>query len=99
MFTMDEKAQIRHAVLVEGKSRRQVARETGYSRNTIRKMINDSDRPRYRLTEPRPHPVLGPYKALLEGWVKEDTQKPKKQRRTTVRMYQLLREGYVLDVN
>ena len=94
MFAMDEKAQIRYAVLVEGKSRRQVARETGYSRNTIRKMINDSNRPRYRLTEPRPYPVLGPYKVLLDGWVKEDAQKPKKQRRTTVRMYQLLKEGY-----
>jgi error-prone DNA polymerase len=38
MLAMDEKAQIRHAVLVEGKSCRQMARETGYSRNTIRKL-------------------------------------------------------------
>lgn len=93
MLAMDAKAQIRHAVLVEGKSRRQVARETGYSRNTIRKLVQDSERPKYRLSQPRPHPVLGPYKALLERWVQEDAEKPKKQRRTTVRMYQLLKQG------
>jgi len=93
MLAMDEKAQIRHAVLVEGKSRRQVARETGYSRNTIRKMVEDSDRPQYRQSQPRPHRVLGPYTALLERWVQEDAEKAKKQRRTTVRMYQLLKQG------
>lgn len=93
MLAMDEKAQIRHAVLVEGKSYRQVARERGYSRNTIRKMVQDSERPKYLLSQPRPHPVLGPYQAVLERWVQEDAQKPKKQRRTTVRMYQLLKQG------
>lgn len=91
---MEDKAQIRHAVLVEGKSQREMARETGYSRNTIRRMIHNSDRPKYQLTRPRSHPVLGPYKTLLEGWVEEDAQKPKKQRRTTARMYQLLKQEH-----
>ena len=94
MLSMEEKAQVRHAVLVEGKSQRQVARETGHSRNTIRKMIQDSKRPKYQLTQARSAPVLGAYKTLLEEWVKEDAQKPKKQRRTTVRMYQLLKQDY-----
>jgi transposase len=93
---MVDKAGIRHAVLVEGKSQRQVAEETGHSRNTIRKMIEDSSRPKYRMNIPRESPVLGPYKALLQKWVEEDAKKVKKQRRTTVRMYQILQEeeGY-----
>jgi transposase len=91
---MEEKAAIRYAVLVEGKSQRQLAKETGYSRNTIRKMLVDSDLPKYQLNQERKQPVLGPYKALLERWVEEDAQKAKKKRRTASRMYQLLKEEH-----
>ena len=94
MVQMDKKAEIRQAVLVEGKSQRQVAKETGHSRNTIRKMLLDSGMPKYQIKEPRTQPVLGPYKKLLEAWVKEDQKKPKKQRRTTVLMYELLKEEH-----
>ena len=90
MLNMEHKAKIRHRVLVEGKSQRQVARETGHSRNTIRKMLSDSETPRYQQQVERPAPVLGPYKALLQAWVEEDEEKPKKQRRTAARMYDLL---------
>ena len=47
MLNVNEKEAIRRAVLVEGKSQRAVARETGYSRNTIRKMLTDGDVPKY----------------------------------------------------
>ncbi len=94
MLTMDHKAKIRHMVLVEGKSQRQVAKETGHSRNTIKKMLKDSEIPRYEQKKPRPAPVLGPYKELLAAWVKEDEKKPKKQRRTAARMYELLVTEY-----
>jgi transposase-like protein len=59
MLGVEEKEQIRRAVLVEGKSQRQVARETGHSRNTIRKMLEDGKAPRYRQKRPRRTPVLG----------------------------------------
>jgi transposase len=91
---MDDKAAIRHAVLVEGKSQRRVARETGYSRNTVRKMVENSDVPKYTLRQARQSPVLGPYKEVLAQWVAEDEKKTKKKRRTTVRMYALLKERY-----
>jgi transposase len=97
MIRMDTKAEIRHAVLVEGKSRRQVAKETGHSRNTIRVMVEDSSKPKYVLSKARESRVLGTYHELLSQWVAEDEEKPKKKRRTTVRMYALLKErhGYV----
>jgi transposase len=91
---MDEKAKIRYAVLVEEKSQRQVAREMGCSRNTVRKMLEDSNRPSYQQSQKRMSPVLGPYKATLERWVEEDGKKPKKKRRTASRMYQLLQEEH-----
>lgn len=94
MRNMEEKAIVRQAVLVEGKSQRQVAQETGMSRNTIRKMLEGSEKPRYAMRQERASPVLGPYREVLARWVEEDEKKPKKQRRTTVRMFALLREEY-----
>lgn len=94
MLTMDRKAKIRYEVLVEGKSQREVAKELGCSRNTIRRMLEDSQIPEYTLTEPRPRPILGPHEQLLKKWVEEDKKKPKKKRRTAKRMYDILREEY-----
>lgn len=88
---MNEKEEIRRAVLVAGKSQRQVAKETGHSRHTIRKMLTDGEVPKYRIQKKRASPVLGPYKAILAKWVAEDEKKPKKKRRTARRMYTILR--------
>lgn len=90
MLDVEAKEQIRRAVLVEGKSQREVAKETGHSRNTVRKMLVDGTAPRYRQKRSRSSPVLGPYKALIDTWIAEDEQKPKKKRRTARRMYTLL---------
>lgn len=94
MLTMDRKAEIRHAILVEGKSQREVAKEMGHSRNTIRKALKNSQKPKYELKQPRKAPVLGPYKKIIAEWVAEDGKKPKKQRRTAKRMYRILRDKY-----
>jgi len=91
---MDQKAEIRHMVLVEGKSQRQVARATGHSRNTIKKMLVNAEVPRYEKKARRTAPILGPYKELLATWVEEDRNKVKKERRTAVRMHQLLKEQH-----
>ena len=88
---MNEKEQIRRAVLVEGKSQRQVAKETGHSRHTIKKMLDDGEVPKYQMQQERKSPVLGPYKATLAEWVAEDEKKPKKKRRTARRMYEILK--------
>lgn len=90
---MTEKDRIRRMVLVEGQSIREVARQTGRSRNTITKMLENSDVPAYTLTEGKEAPVLGPFKELVDRWVAEDEKKPKKKRRTARRMYDLLREA------
>lgn len=89
---MKEKDRIRRMVLVAGKSQRTVARETGHSRNTISKMLQDSDVPAYTLTGERDAPVLGPFKEIIDKWVTEDEKKSKKKRRTARRMYDILRQ-------
>lgn len=90
---MTEKDRIRRMVLVEGMSIRQVARQTGRSRNTIAKMLENSEVPVYTLTKEKEAPVLGPFKEVIDRWVTEDEKKPKKKRRTARRMYNLLREA------
>lgn len=88
---MEEKDRIRRMVLVEGKSIRAVARETGRSRNTVTKMLEDSGVPQYRRSREKETPVLGPFKEIVDQWVAEDEKKPKKKRRTARRMYNILR--------
>ena len=94
MLRMETKAEIREAILLNGMSIRQVAKATGRSRNTIRRMLEDGDIPSYKKRAARPSTVLGPYKSLLETWVKADEKKPRKARRTGVRMYKLLRDEH-----
>ncbi|MDQ0974618.1 transposase [Neobacillus niacini] len=39
-------------------------------------------------------PVLGPVKAILDDWIKEDMKKKKKFRRTAKRMWDLLKDNH-----
>ena len=52
MLRMDQVHGIRHAVLVEGRSQRAVAREQGVRRNTVRKYLGESET-KQRLTAAR----------------------------------------------
>jgi transposase len=62
---------------------------------TLRKILEHSQPPGYRLARARPQPKLGPYLARIEQILKEDTQMPRKQRHTAKRIFERLREaGY-----
>ena len=94
MLRMDQVHVIRHKVLVEGRSRRSVAREMGVSRNTVRKYLLVSEPRRVEL-EPRARPVLEQVAprldALMEEWSSRTTRK---QRVTGSRLHrQLCEEG------
>lgn len=94
MITVDKQEQIRRAHYVEGKSIRQIQRETGYHRETIRKALEDGEVPVYTLQEPRPSPVLDPVKPVIDQWLREDEDRPPKQRHTAKRIYQRLTTEY-----
>ncbi|MBN1310276.1 MAG: helix-turn-helix domain-containing protein, partial [Anaerolineae bacterium] len=42
MKTVEERAAIRRAHYIEGKSQREIARETGYARETVKKAIENA---------------------------------------------------------
>jgi len=94
MITVEKKEQIRRAHYIEGKSIRQIQRETGYHRQTIRKALKDSEVPKYTHQEPRPSPVLDPVKPIIDRWLAEDQDRPSKQRHTAKRIYERLTNDY-----
>ena len=94
MLNVDQKEQIRRAFFIEGKSIRKIARERHHDRRTVRAAIRDAGPSRYKLTEPRSRPVLGPYVAMIEEWLAKDQISPPKQHHTSRRIYHRLVEEH-----
>ena len=93
MLIVDQYSYIRTAHRVYGKKIKQIARETGHSRNTIKKVL----RGEYSGYKPRitqPYPTLGPYLNMIDQWLKDDKHRPKKQRHTAVRVFNRLRQEH-----
>ena len=86
MLQVGQYEYIRTAHRVYGKGIRQIARETGHSRNTVRKALREQYSG-YRERAIQPYPVLGPYLEVIDKWVAEDKDKPKKQRHSARRIY------------
>jgi transposase len=90
---VDQYSYIRTAHRVYRKKIKQIARETGHSKNTIKKVL----RGQYSGYKPRieqPYPVLGPYLAIIDRWLTDDKKRPKKQRHTAVRVFNRLRQEH-----
>jgi hypothetical protein len=85
MLTVEIYGRVRRAVLVEGQSRRSVAREFGVSRKTIQKMLTYSVPPGYQRQLPIRRPKLGPWLGVIDAILKEDKTRPVKQRHTAER--------------
>jgi len=91
MYRVELYARVRRAVLVEGRSERDVAREYGLARETIRKMLRYSIPPGYRRKQPAKRPKLGPWMGVIDAILDEDQQQPVKQRHTAQRIFDRLR--------
>jgi transposase len=87
---------IRKAKFKQGKSNRQIALELGISRNTVKKVISRKpvELPVYQRTQAIQYPVMGPYLAIIEGWLQEEDAFPRKQRYTGKRIYDRLVSEY-----
>lgn len=96
---MDQVHVVRHKVLVEGRSQRQVARELGIARETVRKYLTESI-PIRKETQPRARPVWDAVRARVEQLLAESTRwTGGKQRLTATRLHELLTaEGHRVGV-
>jgi transposase len=87
---VDQVHVIRHKVLVEGRSARQVAKEFGISRRTVRKYLTEAV-PIRKETQPRGRPVWAAVGPRVEQLLAESTQwTGGKQRLTATRLHELL---------
>ena len=87
-------ARVRRAVLVEGMSRRAAAREFGLARKTVSKMLEYALPPGYQRQKPVRRPKLGPWQGAIDAILKDDKQRPRKQRHTAKRIFERLRSEH-----
>ena len=94
MLTVDHYELIRRKVIIEGKSQRDAAKELGHSRETIAKALKLRIPPGYRLSEPRPRPIIEPVRHIIDAWLDQNKKTRRKQRQTAMRIYERLRDEY-----
>jgi transposase len=90
MLRVDQVHVVRHKVLVEGRSQRQVAKELGVARETVRKYLTESI-PGRKETQPRARPVWDAVRTRLEALLTESRAwTGGKQQLTATRLHELL---------
>ena len=94
MYTnMDERLEIRHKVLVEGVSKREMLRRTGMHWKTLEKILTDSVSPGYQRTAPIVQPKIGPYLGKIQEILTSDKQMVRKQRHTAKKIWEELQKA------
>src|SRR5690349_1424532 len=59
-------------------------------RRTVRQAVASAVPPPRKSYRPRPRPAIGPYAAIIDGWLAADREVPRKQRHTARRIWQRL---------
>jgi transposase len=91
---MQDWTEIRQRVLVERIPKRQVCREYGVAYETLQKILTHPEPPGYRRSSPRPKTKIGPYLGVIEQILRDDAGAPVKQRHTSKRIFERLRDEY-----
>lgn len=93
MLTVDDYGAIRRARR-DGLSIRQIARQFGHSRSTVRHALRHAEPHPEPLTRNRPAPRLGPFQATIHQILLEDRTAPPKQRHTAAQIFRRLRDEH-----
>lgn len=92
---METIRKIRCAYHRNKKSIRQIAKDFRLSRNTVRKAIRGDETEFTYARREQPHPKLKPYQERLSEYLKADSEKPRRQQRTAVVLFEeLQRQGF-----
>jgi transposase len=82
--------QIRRDWRAGGSSIRELADRHHVHRRTVRQALASAVPPPRKEYRPRPRPAIGPYAAVIDGWLLADRNVPRKQRHTARRVWQRL---------
>jgi transposase len=93
MLKVDQYDYIRTAHRVYGKKIRQIAKETGHSKNTVKKVLR-GEYSGYTPRSEQPYPVLGSFVNIIDKWLTDDKDQPRKQRHTAARIYRRLKKEH-----
>lgn len=88
-------AKIRRMHIRDGLSLREIARQTGLSRNTLRRWLRQAEvvEPKYPARKNKS--VLDPWADQLRQWLQTDSHRTKRERRSALALYQAIRaQGY-----
>jgi transposase len=89
MRTVDDFGRIRQAHR-DGLSSRQIAKQFGVGRDTVRKALQNAEPAPYSRSEPRSAPVFGPFRPFVDAMLAADETAPRKQRHTARQVYRRL---------
>lgn len=96
---MEQFEAIRRDWAREDLSIRALARRHGVHRRAVRQALADRVPPPKRAPSSRPAPKLGPYRSVIEDWLRADAAAPRKQRHTARRIWQRLVEEHGAEVS
>ena len=95
MYTdMENWAEIRRRVLVDGLSRRAACRACGIHWKTLKKILTHTEPPGYRRSRPKRSSILDPLLPVVHQILKDDAKAPEEQRHTAVRIFRRLRDEH-----
>jgi len=95
MLIVETLGRVRRDHFVEKKGIKQIARERGLSRNTVRKILRSEETAFSYEREHQPLPQLGPHVALLETLLKDNGRKGRRERLPMTRIFEQLEDaGY-----
>ena len=88
MKQVDLYGRVRHAVLIDGMSRREAAKVFGIDPRTVAKMLVFSVPPGYRRSQPIRRPKLDPFIGVIDAILEADKAVPRKQKHTSKRVFE-----------
>src|SRR6056297_851698 len=87
-------ARVRHAVQIDGLRRRAAAEKFGIDPRTVAKMLKFSVPPGYVRRKPPLRPKLDAFTGVIDEILSADKERPKKQRHTSKRIFERLRDEH-----
>jgi transposase len=94
MYGMVDKEYVRKRHFVDGWSIRKLSSQLKIARQTVRKLLEDAEIPKYNRGQDRACPVMDPYRAFIENIMREDKNAPVKQRHTSARIFERLTDEH-----
>jgi len=90
MLVVETVARIRREFFVKGKSIKEIVRDLGVSRNTVRKVLRSGETAFAYERSVQPLPKLGPWTADLDRLLERNDRKARRERLTMIRIFEEL---------